>query len=326
MLCSFPDNTHAATEFARVIANWNANSLFPITGFNNDTDCQFALGNWKNEIGLRLRAELDQGANAWTSYAHENICLGGPGDYSEADIQIASDLDISSEIPPGEHFSDCGTAGSCTDPNAGYAFATMAHEMGHQLGLDHDTSHLNMMYGKTSWLPGGINGPTPYPDDAKGIASIYGYDSSKNLFPGRQHRDASLAVGFQVVDNMSADSFTPCANATMSATVTVVSMGKGTTFSQQVWLARNADGSSPVVSFTWADSTILDWDVRTFSFDLSLAGVSPGTYYFTHLVDSANQVAEKNENDNLLVYAKPVVVTDCNGVLAWHSSTNPILL
>lgn len=321
MTCSFPDNSYQSAQFDRVVANWNVNSHIPVTGFDRDTDCTFSLGNWHNEVGLVDRSAI-QGRNGLTFYAHENFCFSdlSAGNYSESDSQLASDLDIWSQHQPGEIFSNCGTAGSCTDPRAGYAFAVMVHEMGHQLGLGDSSSHVNMMWYGPDWFPGGINGPTPYPEDARGVSSLYGSDGSRNLFPSAQHLASTASGGVVMVQNIPPGSETVCANGTLSAAVTLANMGPAVTYSHDVWLTRNPDGSSPAVSFTWTNSFTTEWRTSHFFFDLSLEGLGIGTYYLVHRVDSGNQVSERNENDNLLVYPTPIVIIDCTGALTWQAS------
>ena len=315
MQCSFPDGTSLADRFASAIFNWNANSGYPVTGYDVATDCTFHLGNWHNEVGMADRSTIDNGWNAVTRFAHINACVtGGGGDYSEADSKLAADLDAWSQVPPSQGFSNV------------HMFKAMVHEMGHQLGLGDDFAHLNIMNSGAALFPGSPNGPTPYPDDVTGVSLLYGFNASNSLFAGGQHWEPSLGATGEVADNLPDAVLAPCVNTSLDAIVTVVNMGPQVTYSHQVWLARNPDGSSPVVSYTWAGVTTPRMDYSTFAFSLALAGITSGTYYLAHRVDSGDQVAESNEGDNLLVYAKPVVVTDCNNALTWFSSSRPEFL
>ena len=187
----------------------------------------------------------------------------------------------------------------------------MVHEIGHQLGLGIDNRYMNVERTQVD-RPGSPIGPVPYPDDISGVATLYGTKMFTNIFASGQSWNATNSTVF---NNHESDECVS-AGGSFAVQVTVVNSGStDATYDQKILLDDDADGASPVATFTWQGSTTLKQSFSSFPFTVSVAGIAPGTYYLFHKVDSSQRLSESREDDNWLAYTGKVRV-DCDNTLA----------
>jgi len=308
--CSLADGTWGADAYFHAVSSWGEVSNLAVTASYVDSACTVTLGNWQNDIARVARSDID-GWNGKTTYAHINACLSPPGsgNWGESDSRIASDLDTAARAP-SDLYPD-------SPAGIGVGRSTMVHEIGHQLGLGHDSSYMNIMTTPGD-KPGGPLGPVPYPDDISGVAGLYGTKTFTNIFASGQRWDAQALKTFNNHESVE----TVCLGNSFVAQVTVVNPGStDVTYDQQVLLDDDADGSSPVATFSWASATTARQSFSSFAFSISTLGVTPGTYFLIHRVDSSQQLAESREDDNTLVYTGQIVVSDCQNILAFAANS-----
>ena len=302
--CSFVDGSPAMAVYFHGINTWNPYSKLPVTASYQHDRCEIDLDDWKNEIAISSRAQID-GASGLTTYAHVNVCWTGEGggNYGATDIRLADDMDYAAIMPPSEMYGSY------------YPRGVLVHEIGHQIALGHSDYFNTMRHHPSSPI-----GPVPYPDDVLGVAAVFGGKEADNLFASGQRWEGSM------INNHPTDEDV-CVTEPFVAHVTVANPGwdmgtYGVTYDQRVFLAENDDGTSPAVDFNWLGATTQHQDWSQFAFSISTDGVPPGSYFLFHGVDSSNQVAELREDDNVLRYTGKILVNDCNFVLALHSSNS----
>jgi hypothetical protein len=297
--CSIADTGLRNSAYWNGVMQWNRLSS-TVDGFfvNPVTDCTLTHGDGQNEVGVVNRSVID-GANGVT-VLRLGLCFIGSNDIDEADVMIASDLNLS---PQWGDF--LGTTGR----------STFVHEFGHLFGLLHDdendsSRHAVMRTTPPHLITGGTEPSTVWPSDTVGINTLYGFSQTRpNLLP------SALGVVNGVAQTLDPrTTVTLCRGSNSSTRVFLSNNGNAAsgTYTLRVRLSPTAptagySGSTTVAaSFTHALGAFTR---GTFSLPFQVpASLANGTYFVYIDMDYSRAISEILEGDNSTVSAMRVRV------------------
>lgn len=313
--CSVTGTPLAAVEQAAAQWNWVSNLPVRIGGTRWALDCHVYADDGHNDWALAARSTID-GNNGETSLWSQNVCFDPPGmhgDWSEADVLIANDLNFDLRAPSDMYYRD----GLLTGTGRG----TTVHEMSHQLGLDHGVLFSTLNVGDTR--PGGFPfGPGPMPPDVFENNSIYGTKGVVDLAPsGSRLVSSGLGNGTVVTNHEYTEAV--CRNGRLNLSLTALNFGSANVVhNQKVFLSATTDGANPVATWTINGATAFVGGPTSHTLSATIpVGVADGEYYLFHRVDSSFTVTELLEFNNMLRYTGKVRVKSCHGFVI-KSDTN----
>ncbi|MEM9447243.1 MAG: matrixin family metalloprotease [Cyanobacteria bacterium P01_E01_bin.6] len=160
---NIPAGSARRTAVNQALDAWNRTGglrlLFTTSG-NAETDNVMEKGDGKSEILFTTRNEIDGAAGR--EFTTHNCA--GCRRIVESDIAIASDVGPNDD-PPTSQFTGCTAQG------------VLIHELGHTIGLDHESTRLAMMQpicNDTPRVRGAASGYMILPDDQQGARQQYG--------------------------------------------------------------------------------------------------------------------------------------------------------
>jgi hypothetical protein len=313
--CSVQGDARDAVDKAAMQWNWFSLPLVTSHWTRPPSDCIIVSNDWKHDWALVNPDQID-GLNGQTRYWHVNWCVNPPGpfgDYSEADVRLASDLNFALRAPSDTYWGNPDEIGT--------GRGTTAHEMGHQLGLDHfyAFSTLNTDVGR----PGSpVYGPGPMPVDIFSTDRIYG---NSNVVDVQTNGGRSLnpSIGSnRIVPNHEFDEFV-CRNSSLPLFVTVTSTGRlQPIHDQRIYLASTV-GGAPVLEWHFDRTVAFAGIETTHSWVLNIPSSAPvGDFYLYHEVNRTNSLTgELLSGNNLLKYTGRIRIRDCGGFMI-KSDTN----
>jgi hypothetical protein len=181
---NIPAGSARRTAVNQALDAWNRTGglrlLFTTSG-NAETDSVMEEGDGKSEIGFTTRNEIDGAAGR--EFTTHNCA--GCRRIVESDIAIANDVGPNDD-PPTSQFTGCTAQG------------VLIHELGHTIGLDHESTRLAMMQPSCNDTPlvrGAASGYMVLPDDQQGARQQYaGNGDEVNLIAISQYLFRELPV------------------------------------------------------------------------------------------------------------------------------------
>jgi hypothetical protein len=193
-----------------------------------------------------------------------------------------------------------------------YNRATLVHEFGHSLGLDHDEG-FNMMreLGALPLIGGTGEHVDVLPDDALGGRILYpqaGFET--NLFSSAHLRTS----GNVITRNTGAGPVYSCMGGGGQLTVNATVGNNGSTHvtqDERWYVSTNSSqyGGTPIG--TWFGSTFNAHSAITRLVTLTMPALPVGTYYLFHKVDTFGTINESVESDNVAREYLTIQVIQC---------------
>jgi hypothetical protein len=278
--CSMPDGNGPAWAYWDAGWQWGQIQNRMDWQWYYNSGCYIEQGNGRSETARVPRAAIS-GRNGYT------VCQRDGTRLLECDVMLADDMHFAE--PTEYRSSDQG-------------YATITHEFGHVLGLQHTNllNGYNLMRIQTPYPVTGGRNVQPMRDDYEGIKFLYGDLGGHNLYV------TALDTGLNALDTGTK---TRCRGGTFSMRYAVLHNGVGPATSLfRIFVQKTSTGEQTNLFSGSATVDLGFIETRTFTVPSSL---SNGDYYIKWEIDSGGFIDEWNEGDNLTRSGAILRVTDC---------------